>query len=103
MRRHIIGMVAVVSLVTWLAMQCGAAPAAGQQIAGIAVRFGALMAAWWLAYPDLVRLPRWLWAAMPIAVVVLVKWPQLFWAVIPILLLVAMLKGSQKSKGKRQK
>jgi hypothetical protein len=43
------------------------------QAAGLmGIRIGMVLGVLWLAWPDLDRLPRWLWFAVPIAIVALV-------------------------------
>ena len=59
------------------------------------------MAVWWLAYPDLSRLPPWLLAGIPVMVIVLAKWPRYVVFVIPVMIVLAILKprfGQRKRK-----
>jgi hypothetical protein len=55
-------------------------------------RIGGCLAAFWLAYPDLRNIPRWLWIALPVMILVLAKWPRLFLLIIPLLILYAFLR-----------
>ena len=48
-------------------------------------RMGAILAAAWLAFDDLLRLPGWLLATLPVVVIVLARWPRLLLLVIPFL------------------
>ena len=50
------------------------------------------MAAAWLAYDDLQRLPGWLLLALPLLLVVLVRWPKLLLLLVPLLILCAALR-----------
>ena len=69
MRRHILGIIAMAFLLgaaaLWLwspgEKYCAAAKA-------MACRVGVFLAVWWLAYPDVDRLPGWLLLALPAAV-----------------------------------
>ncbi len=53
-------------------------------------RAGALMAAAWLAFNDVQRLPGWILLAMPIVLIVAALWPRLLVALIPLLILWAI-------------
>ena len=55
-------------------------------------RLGAILAAAWLAFDDVQRLPNWLLLALPVVLIVLVRWPRLLWLVIPALILWAILR-----------
>jgi hypothetical protein len=55
-------------------------------------RMGAILAAAWLAYDDVQRLPNWLLLAMPVILIVLVRWPRLLLLLIPALILWAILR-----------
>ena len=54
-------------------------------------RMGALLAAGWLAYDDVQRLPNWLLLTLPLLLVVLVRWPRLLLLLIPALILWTVL------------
>ena len=55
-------------------------------------RMGAILAAAWLAYDDVQRLPNWLLLALPVLAIVLVRWPRLLLVLIPALILWAILR-----------
>ena len=55
-------------------------------------RGGAILAAAWLAYNDVQRLPNWLLLAMPVLVIALVRWPRLLLLLIPALIAWAILR-----------
>jgi len=50
-------------------------------------RGGAILAAAWLAYDNLQRLPGWILIVLPVVLVVLVRWPRLLLALIPALMI----------------
>ncbi len=56
------------------------------------------MAAIWLAYDQLKRIPLWLWIALPILVIVAARWPKVLWALIPALIVVAILKPKARAR-----
>jgi hypothetical protein len=89
-RRHVIGLIALVLLAIGLGGWLLDDPQY-KGIEGVGWRAGALMAVWWLAYKDLRRLPAWLWAAIPVAIVILVKWPQRSLVLIPVVVLALAL------------
>jgi hypothetical protein len=67
-------------------------------------RMGAILAAAWLAFDDVQRLPNWLLLAMPVVLVVLVKWPRQALLLIPALILYGALRRFFPPKrGKSQK
>ena len=55
-------------------------------------RMGGCLAVLWLAYPDLRNIPRWVWVALPVLILVVAKWPRLFLFIIPLLLLYALIR-----------
>ncbi len=55
-------------------------------------RGGAILAAAWLAFDDVQRLPNWLVVSLPVVLIVLVRWPKLLWAILPLLILLAVLR-----------
>jgi hypothetical protein len=61
-------------------------------------RLGALTAVLWLAYPDLMRIPRWLALAVPVLVIVLVKWPKMIFVVVPALIVLVVLQRTLRQK-----
>jgi len=92
MRRHLIGILSLVLLV-------GAAgffffpPTSAVAIESKAAcwRMGLLLAVWWMAWPQVIRLPRWLLIAVPMLVVVLVLRPKYFLVAIPLVVALALL------------
>jgi len=52
---------------------------------GFFLRLGAILAALWLAFDDLQRLPGWLLAMLPVAILVLVRWPRALFVLLPFL------------------
>ena len=71
MRRHILGLIALASF-AWAAILGCYPPLASYQAAGaMGLRVGLVLGAFWLAWPDLHRLPRWVWYVLPIGVVAL--------------------------------
>ena len=56
-------------------------------------RGGALLAAAWLAYDDVQRLPNWLLATVPVLLIVMIRWPRLLLLAIPLLIVAAVLRS----------
>jgi hypothetical protein len=69
-RRHILGLVTLASFALAAITSWYAPLAPYQPLAAMALRFGLVLGVFWLAWPDLHRLPRWLWYALPIGLVV---------------------------------
>ncbi len=94
MRRNILGIVALTLLLggaAFLIWPMGQNEAMIQLEAGC-WRIGGCLAALWLAYPDLLKIPRWIWISMPVLILVLAKWPRLFLLLIPLLVLYAIFR-----------
>ncbi len=93
MRRHLLGMIAVLLLagavVFWIWPPEGAA---GQQFEAACWRVGALVAVFWLAYPQLHRVPSWLWPSLTVSLVVLAVRPKYFLLAVPIIVALAVLR-----------
>ncbi len=52
-------------------------------------RMGAVVAAAWLAYEDIQRLPGWILAVLPVLAIVVVRWPRYALLVIPATIVAA--------------
>ena len=66
MRRHLLGLIALGSFVS-AAIFLWCLPSEHYQAAGtMALRVGVVLGVFWLAWPDLHRLPRWVWFALPL-------------------------------------
>ncbi len=63
-----------------------------EQLHAACWRIGALTGALWLAYDHLQRVPWWIWAFVPVVLIVLARRPVLLLAIIPMLLAIAVLK-----------
>ena len=72
MRRHLLGLIALVSLLL-AAVLSGYPPLADYQTVGaMSLRVGLVLGAVWLAWPDLHRLPAWVWYILPIGFAALI-------------------------------
>jgi hypothetical protein len=71
-RRHLLGLITLASF-AWAAILSWYHPLARYQAAGaIGLRIGLVLGAFWLAWPELHRLPRWVWYVLPIGLVLLI-------------------------------
>jgi hypothetical protein len=91
MQRTILGLLAIAlflsAVALWLSL-----PNAGDSISfAFCWRAGAMVAAAWLAYNDVQRLPNWLLATTPVLLIVLVRWPRYAVIVFPVVLVMAFL------------
>lgn len=64
-------------------------------------RGGAILAAAWLAYEDVQRLPNWLLLVMPVVLIVLIRWSRLALVLIPALILAAVLRRLLRPREQR--
>ena len=104
MRRHAIGMISITLLLgaVWFLIWPPDG-AAAQQLETACRRVGLLMGALWLAYPQLYRLPNWLWTALPVLVVILAFRPRWLLLAVPLIIVLAILKprlGARKNPRK---
>ena len=60
---------------------------------GISIRIGIVLGVVWLAFPELSRIPRWLYVIMSIGVAVVMVRPQLILIVAPIVCTIWMVGG----------
>ena len=91
MRRHLLGLIALTSLAS-AAVLCGYPPLAPYQAAGaMGLRVGLVLGAFWLAWPDLHRLPRWVWYVLPIGLVALIYARSYLFFLIPIFAVATIL------------
>jgi hypothetical protein len=65
-------------------------------------RIGGCLAVFWLAYPDLLNIPRWFWAVLPVLILILAKWPRLFLLAIPLLILYALIRPRLSGKNNKE-
>ncbi len=70
-----------------------------EQLHAACWRIGALCGALWLAYDHLQRVPIWIWAFLPVVLIVLARRPVLLLALIPVVLAVAILKPRKPRRG----
>ena len=101
MRRHAIGIIAVLLLgtagVLWLW------PIAGDGSLGLraaCLRVGVLMAVLWIAYTDVQRIPAWILGVVPVLIALVALRPRLFPYVFPIVICIAILRPRKKPKSK---
>ncbi len=101
MRRRIIGILAIVSLAVTVVLSLMPAGHGYEGIEPFTSRLGAVMAVWWLAYPDLRRLPPWMLVGILIMLVLMMWRPGKFLLLfIPVLIVLAILRprwGRRKS------
>jgi hypothetical protein len=55
-------------------------------------RTGAILAAAWLAFDDVQRLPTWFLLMTPVVLVVLVRWPRLALVLVPLLVIYGIFR-----------
>lgn len=65
---------------------------------GACLRVGVIMGLAWLAYPQLVHLPRWLTIATVLSLFFVIRWPKLLLVAIPLLVVLWFL-GPRAPRG----
>jgi hypothetical protein len=102
MQRHAIGIIAIVLLLSSVALLVWqrVEPAEDWRYAlmGATVRVGVLMAVIWLAYRELKRLPPWIWGTMPVLLAVLAVRPRYLLIAVPIVIALAILKPRLRTR-----
>lgn len=100
MRRHAVGLIALVLLLSGLLLLLSAPGDEVYQMAlGGCWRVGVLMGVLWIAYRDLERLPPWLLAVFPVLLVVLAIRPRWFLLLLPVVIALAILKPRGTPRG----
>jgi hypothetical protein len=94
MRRHIIGIMAIILLLGGVAFWIWPPADAGLmiQLEATCWRIGGCLVVLWLAYPDLRNIPRWIWLTVPVLILILARWPRMFLLAIPLLILYALIR-----------
>jgi hypothetical protein len=59
-------------------------------------RGGAVLAAAWLAYDDVQRIPTWLLLTLPVVLIVMLRRPVLLWLAVPLLILLAAMRRARR-------
>jgi len=92
-RRHMIGIIAIVLLLAAAALWIWPLDVDWHEpLKAACSRLGPCMAVLWLAYPEVKRLPPWLLATIPALVVVLAVRPRWFLIALPIVIALAVLR-----------
>jgi hypothetical protein len=98
-RRHAIGIIALVLVLIGVVLRCTPAKPVGTvELEATCLRIGPLLAAVWLAYDQLKRVPLWAWIASPVLLIVVARWPRALWVLIPALVAVAILKPKARTR-----
>lgn len=93
MRRHAIGILALALIGG--AIACWIWPPQENWEKGVQAacwRMGAMTAVLWLAYPEVKRLPGWIWGVLPVLLAILAVRPKWFLVALPIVIALAVLK-----------
>ena len=97
MRRHALGIISVVLLILGVYFFVWPPSAAAQQwLHGSCIRIGLVMLAVWLAYPHLVRIPKWMVGGLLVGMAVVAVRPKLVVLVIPLLVAFWLLRPRTK-------
>ena len=103
MRRTILGILALVSVIGGLLTLLLGPPGETYLMIGASgLRIGLVLGAFWLAYPQLSRIPWWFVQAMLAAALVIAIRPKVAFLVLPLLLVLWIVRP-RKGKGKATK
>ncbi len=97
-QRRILGIAAIITLIGAVVLWYWEPDSEGpwgvywQSSLSFCWRMGAVLAAAWLAYDDVQRIPGWLLVLMPFLLIVLVRSPRILWPIIPLLIVYAVLR-----------
>jgi len=97
MRRPAIGIIALLLLLAAAALWLWPVGEGNDLYLGACVRVGAVMAVFWLAYEEVSRLPAWIWATVPVLLVILAVKPKWLLIAVPVVLLMAILKPRRRT------
>ena len=66
------------------------------------LRGGIFLAAAWLAYDDIQRLPGWLLATLPVFLIILIRWPRYFLVLVPVVIFTSIAHRVLRKKERRK-
>ena len=100
-KRTSIGLLALVLFAVGIALTIGGATGAGAvECQASSLRLGVLCSLVWLAYPELIRLPGWLFPALLCSALAAFRWRWLF-AVVPLIAFGGWLLQPRRKRGRR--
>jgi hypothetical protein len=91
MQRTILGVMAILFLLAAFIIWLVWPNAESSIVLAFCWRMGAVVAAAWLAFDDVQRLPGWLLATLPVLAIVLVRWPRYMLIVLPLVVGLAFI------------
>lgn len=100
-RRHAVGGLAIVFLAAGIGLWLFPIHGAGyEQAWSIGLRIGVVLGLYWLAYPEIQRLPGWLWLVVPLVLLAVVIRPLrwLLLLLLPLAILLALLRPREKHR-----
>jgi hypothetical protein len=99
MRRHAIGMLSIL-------LFCGAVafwfwPPTRPWLADFQAscwKGGLFCGVWWLAWPQAVNVPLWIWGSIPLMILVLILRPKMFLILLPLVITLAIIWPRSRQK-----
>jgi hypothetical protein len=95
MHRPTLGAITILLLAIGLYYQW-AYPQGERPLASACLRVGVVMAALWLAQPQLALLPRWLLIVVMVALGIVAWRPQVLWVALPVVLVLWLLRPRKR-------
>ncbi len=98
MRRHALGIIGIVAFVVGVAAHCVADDQDGtmQAVSGSGTRIGAVLLSIWLAFPQISRVPAWMYKSGLISALVIAIRPKAAFVILPALALIWLLRPRPK-------
>ena len=91
MRRHILGLIALAALASSATIYWYPPLEQYRPAGAMGLRIGSVLGVLWLAWPDLYRLPRWVWYVLPLGILALIYAKGLLIYLIPTFAVAATL------------
>ena len=88
----------IIAIVLWILSFLGWRYGYSPLYEGAFVRSAVVMSLLWLAWPELVRLPRWLFIIVPFILIIAAFQPRILLVLIPVLLLYGFLIPKPKKR-----
>jgi hypothetical protein len=88
MRRHALGLMAIVLLAVGIFARGGT----DDTISGTCLRVGSVLGIFWLAWPQLERIPAWAIGAIGLGLLIVMRWPKMILAALPAAFVLWLLR-----------
>ena len=99
MQRHAFGIIGIIFLTVWAYSSLQAEQVqSGSFVAAMAIRVGLVLVALWWAYPELSRVPRWMYGVLLAGMVIIMIQPRMLVLVVPAVIAIWLLRPRSESR-----